>query len=784
VSVPQIARALEDVGSTPLGLFLDDFHWVPEHAASMLLAAIRLAEAPVLLVATVRTPTEPEWAVIPESTGDLPVDRITVTGLDEAAAGELTRSILGKPLLASAQHLLWIRTGGNPLFIAELLRAWNAATALHEAAGGYLALDEERGNVASESIEGMVASRLRRLDTDGLSVVRALAVLGRDSTFEELFAVTEIQVDALAEILGRLADEGLLSTSDAESHPLRLAHPIFESAILRELGPARAGRLHARIYTMLRSHQSGSGSSSELAHHAVKAKPTPPDLKAILREAATGAETAGSFGEAEHWYGHLIELTLDDPTENARALGRRAAALEPISATQSIAVYGDALDVVVDSDLRTELLLGRALAFRAARRFDEALDHLKQAAEIAPETDRISIRHQIAVIHGLTGNIDQAEAVLRDLIDPSSGTGLEAKIIGSLSDVAASRGEIVEAMALSERAQALTTDRAFRSRLRANFAWDLLAVGRWSEADVVLAEEIQRARGTGDLWRLVVLLSTATILAAWRGRFHAAFDLAEEGTRAARRNGIPVITSLAALGTALLEQGQPSEVVAVLSELPALVQKTPEKWDLTHPFVLAGEAQLLLGDEVRARANCDDAERYVQGNAYWAASVDRLRAQILLAAGDPAGALAVTDHRVSAPGPIRFEHARLLEVSAHALVLAGRREEGSQRAQEALRTYEELGAESRAQRLRDSSDTVGPKRRGRPRSTAVGELTEREREVLTWIAKGKTNREIAQALTISHATVKKHVENIKLKIGVARRTELARSAERFLTDIK
>jgi DNA-binding NarL/FixJ family response regulator len=63
----------------------------------------------------------------------------------------------------------------------------------------------------------------------------------------------------------------------------------------------------------------------------------------------------------------------------------------------------------------------------------------------------------------------------------------------------------------------------------------------------------------------------------------------------------------------------------------------------------------------------------------------------------------------------------------------------------------------------------------------VFDLTDREAEVLSWIAKGKSNRDIAVILTCSPRTVNKHLEQIYYKLQVENRTAAAMRAIHVLS---
>lgn len=67
--------------------------------------------------------------------------------------------------------------------------------------------------------------------------------------------------------------------------------------------------------------------------------------------------------------------------------------------------------------------------------------------------------------------------------------------------------------------------------------------------------------------------------------------------------------------------------------------------------------------------------------------------------------------------------------------------------------------------------------KGAKKSSPLQELTEREHEILEWVAIGKSNKEIAAELFLSEKTVKHHMTNILQKLHVRNRVEAALLAQ-------
>jgi ATP/maltotriose-dependent transcriptional regulator MalT len=112
-----------------------------------------------------------------------------------------------------------------------------------------------------------------------------------------------------------------------------------------------------------------------------------------------------------------------------------------------------------------------------------------------------------------------------------------------------------------------------------------------------------------------------------------------------------------------------------------------------------------------------------------------------------------------------FETAQARLELAHALAELDRPVTGAEHALAARTTFEQLGAERAAR----SADKLIGKLGGRRRIANRGGMTRREAEVLSLVAEGLSNRQIAERLVVSEHTVHRHLANIYARLGVSSR---------------
>jgi DNA-binding CsgD family transcriptional regulator len=227
-----------------------------------------------------------------------------------------------------------------------------------------------------------------------------------------------------------------------------------------------------------------------------------------------------------------------------------------------------------------------------------------------------------------------------------------------------------------------------------------------------------------------------------------------------------------ALASALIENDMHADAAGLLAEALELDRPGTEDRETTYSFTVFAWACTATGDLPRARTALEHARARLSPAPIWAVAVDRCEAQIDLACDDPERALGRLRPWLDRPAEIALERAEVRSLAAQAHLAAGDRDAAERHAHEALAAYRTLGADRKAQRTVRWLDALRARRKGRPKASLPGELTAREAEILRLVVLGRSNQGVADELVISVATVKKHLENIMAKAGVARRTEL------------
>jgi DNA-binding NarL/FixJ family response regulator len=215
-------------------------------------------------------------------------------------------------------------------------------------------------------------------------------------------------------------------------------------------------------------------------------------------------------------------------------------------------------------------------------------------------------------------------------------------------------------------------------------------------------------------------------------------------------------------GAALLELAT-GDVAAADQSIRRMLAETAGP---TRPLLLAAavEISLAIPDAPAARAFCDELSAITDAGRV--RSLDAIAAfasgSVLLAEGDASAALSrlraasTTWHELGMP----YDTARARVLIADACGLLGDHRSADRELESAVETFERLGARPDADHHRRDTSTV---------PTPTDGLTEREREVLRLVATGMTNREIADALTISEHTVARHLQNLFSKLSVSTR---------------
>jgi non-specific serine/threonine protein kinase len=334
---------------------------------------------------------------------------------------------------------------------------------------------------------------------------------------------------------------------------------------------------------------------------------------------------------------------------------------------------------------------------------------------------------------------------------------------------------------LAEQSLAISRELGAAGRLEVANALEILAEAATETGDYATAPELYEQaltlyREVGDLVGIGDTLKMLGWQAMRTGDYQRAESQLEEGLIACRQSGdLRQITSaLAGLGELAVRRGQYERASAFLRESLEIGRRSGEKWGIAIALGSLGwlalnqgdlkEMNRLLGESLQVRLETGD-----KSGIAWCleklAEASSLRSRFRPAAiifGAASALRATVGSAMDAADRPAYEHTRAkirAGLGEHAFAAAWAK--GSALTVKvavdyALSEPAMPGAES----TRETKE-------------AFGGLTRREREVAVWIAKGKSNREIARAMTVGVRTIETYVTRILNKLGFDSRVQIA-----------
>jgi DNA-binding SARP family transcriptional activator len=300
----------------PLLLVIDDLHWADAATFELMLHSVRsVAPSPWMLLVTSREAAEPRAsryggqaesleARLGELRHEADVEHVHLEGLDEGETAKLIQVRSDVARSDAFARRLWRRTGGNPLFIEEMLPL----------VGREEEPDLSRVGVP-EAVEQAIITRLERLGDASRNVLARASVIGPEFTLSLLAGVVgRSEDDTLAEV------EELIRYGLVVEVPHRRDHFAFSHALVREteygsLIASRRARIHARVALELeRLAEDSSGvarvAAAELAHHCYEAQPAvdPRHAAGYSIDAAKDAEHSAAYEQAGTHYDRAVKL--------------------------------------------------------------------------------------------------------------------------------------------------------------------------------------------------------------------------------------------------------------------------------------------------------------------------------------------------------------------------------------------------------------------------------------------------------------------------------------------
>ena len=783
----------------PVLVSVDDVQWTDGPSMRVLAFAIhRLDREQVKILVAARVPSATEAAAGLRRA--LPQDQLHQVGVGPLpldVIDDLLLQRLPRPMRSPELDQVYAVSGGNPFFALELGRFIIEHTA-NLKAGEPLPVP----NSLTDAIKG----RITELPKTTRDLLVAMAALARpdEGLLQRVHPQADVALDAA--LSARVVER-------AEGR-LRFTHPLLSSVIYSMTDAGKRRRWHSRLADLV-------GDPEEQARHLALAA-TRPDagVADALEDAARSANARGAPDAAAALAQQASELTppaLPEAIERRRivtadylmragdvpaARGLLETVLQPSTAEKrpaealrlmgTLTLGGEDLIkaerlltealIQAGTDVRTQAIIERDLVrvFVQQGKFQEAFDHSVRFNELATSSNDpglLALAQRLkATTERFFGSLSPearataialAESRVSLPIDESSG-GLhplmEWAVLLKFSD------EFAHARTLFKQVLALTEgrDESLRAPVLFHLAELECWTGDWLLAAVFLHECEKSVIHTGHRSYARLPLNAKALLHCYRGEFDAA--------RAAARDAL-------AISTTVRDEPYRRRALATLGATEFAAGDATAANQYFDTLRTCGDNELYTGivrsegDEAEALVavgRIDEAESVVARIAGrddpWPRAVGaRIRGLVAAARGHLDASMRDFDEALTAHDSLAMplERARTLLAYGTAQRRAKQKRPARQSLEEALATFNSLGAAAWINRAEAELSRIAPAAAG------IGSLTPTEARVAELVAVGRTNREVAAGLFLSEKTVEANLSRIYAKLNVRSRTELA-----------
>jgi DNA-binding CsgD family transcriptional regulator/tetratricopeptide (TPR) repeat protein len=611
------------------------------HLSACLLLLYRpLEEGSLVAGAVARIRREPSAREVP------------ITGLDEPQTGELVRRYTDATCTPLLLQTLVATTGGNPLFIREVLTQLAAQDLLRKERGVLSTTRRPDTIPLPSELTSSVADRANRLSLPCRDAIATLALWGDECPLALIEPVTGSNLAAVAPLLDEALRAGMLVEA---AGAYRFAHPVIRNVFLHLQGPAtRAIAHHALAQRLEGLPDADTLYPREVAHHLVAA-----GIVASPAELGVWAYRAGDVSLDRYAYaeaGRLFEAALDSepivetlaPSDRARLTYRAGFAhYRNMEVAESFARFAEAIDAyeslgdikgwgaALEGWLRAQVSHGRFGAEGVDQSSWETFDAASSGDTVARAR---AMAAWAAALRHRSG--PEAVAVASEALSLGEAAGdllacVHACVVIALGQLRQLRPqEALEYNQLGARYAARMSDPWFQGWALINIPISLIAMGHLEEAAAASREALAHAEGVGDWANQASAVATLAVIATIRGHFNEADESAARAAMLIQRSDYPsaAVTLFPALGQAHGLRGDWPQALETIAAMEANVGPA-------GPWAARQLVRALSGELDSVRAEVAANLRH----ATWGSGVDQFVLASVAARVDLARALAMPE---------------------------------------------------------------------------------------------------------------------------------------------